>query len=114
MPSGMVGSSKSSCASTGTLAALGFLGDTYGGSKFFSSSVNSTSGGDGGRETRSALWDLGIFARGPKEARRSALDGALVTNTCSPAGCASDQVASTYVNWPLPVASVVAFVVPSA
>ena len=61
----MVGYSKSSCVSTGTVVELGFLDDTYGGNKFFSSSVSSTSGGDGGSGIGSALRALGIFATGP-------------------------------------------------
>ena len=69
-PFGMVGYSKISGVSTGTLMVPRFLGDTYGGNKFFSSSLSSTSGDDGGGGTRSALQALGIDcyeARGSRE-----------------------------------------------
>ena len=72
--------------STSTLAAPVFLGDTYGGSNFFSPSVNSVSTGGGGR-TRSDLRTLGIFDGGLEEARRSTLDGDLATKTCTLASC---------------------------
>ena len=37
---------------------------------------------------------------GPEEAGRSALNGALVTNTCTLTGCVGGRVAGTCVNWP--------------
>ena len=99
-PSGMVGSSKISCVSTGTPAAPIFLGDTRGGSKFFSSSFISTSGGDGGGIMGWTLRALGILNTGPKEVGRSTLDGALATKFLAPASCTSGLVANTCVSWP--------------
>ena len=57
----------------------------------------STSGGGGG--TRSDLWDLGIFAGGPEEAKRSALDGALVVKNCALVSYPSGQVIGNYFWW---------------
>ena len=95
MPSGMVGSSSSSCVSTITLDAPGTLGDTYGGNKFFSSSVSFVSAGGGGTEL--ALWDFGIFAGGLEELGRSTLGKPLGAYTCTPSGCPRGRVASTCV-----------------
>ena len=99
MPSGMVGSSSLSCASTVTLATPWTLGDTYRGSNLFSSSINSMSTGDGGR-TRSALQTLGSFAGEPEELGRSPLDRRLGAYTCTPADCPSGWVVGTCVCWP--------------
>ena len=91
-PSGIMGSSNSSSMSTTTIMEPGFIGDTYGGSKFFSSSVHSTFGGDGGGGTGSSLRAFGIFATGPEEVGRSALDGALAIKNWAPVGCMGGRV----------------------
>ena len=94
MPSRIVGFYNSSGMST-TAMEPGFFGDTYGSSKFFSSSVTSTSG-DGGR-TGSTLWDLGIFATGLEEIGGSAFKGCTMTKTWAFAGCTSGREAVIYV-----------------
>ena len=65
MPYGIAGSSNSFGMLIVTAMALGLLGDTQGGSKFFSSSVSFAFGDDG--RTGSTLQDLGIFSPGPEE-----------------------------------------------
>ena len=96
MPSRIVASSNSSRMSTMIAMEPSLLGDTYGSSKFFSSSVSSTSSDGGG--IRSALRALGNFAMGPDEVGRSTLNGAVVTKTWAPAGGTSGREVVSYVS----------------